>query len=268
MRTRVHHNSESAVNRRSEKAFTLIELIISAALTSMILASSYICLNASLKGRKLVQQRSDAIQTARVALDLIAADLRSATALSEEFEFLGMHRAIGEMEADNMDFATHRYSPKRRNEGDFCEVSYYVSQDEETGQQVLYRRRDSTPDPEPLAGGTKEEIATGIKGLSFTFYDGFEWWENWGDAEGSAQFMEFPDANMTGMPEAVRIAIAIDPDPKINPAGFGTNSVTSLNDTNAEPPMIFSTVVRLNLAALRWAGKGSAAGNSNQGGNN
>jgi len=232
------------------RAFTLVELIVSASLMSMILVSSYICLNAGMHSRKLVQQRSTTIQTGRVAINLIAADLRSATPLSEELEFIGMDRQLGNMEADNIDFATHRYTPTKRSEGDWAEVSYYISQDEKTGQNVLYRRRDATPDPEPMMGGSKEEIATGIRGLSFQFYDGFEWFEEWGDAEGKAQFMEFPDSNMSGMPEAVRIQLALDAEPA-KPITNALNSVEGTH-TNAAPPMIFETIVRLNLAGHRW----------------
>lgn len=244
---------------RSSNAFTLMELIVSASLMSMILVSSYVCLNAGMHGRKLVQQRSEVVQSGRVALNLIAADLRAATPLSQEFEFLGMDRLLGNVEADNIDFATHRYTPEGKHEGDWAEVSYYVSRDEETGQNILYRRRDATPDPEPLMGGAKEEIAVGVRGLSFQFYDGFEWWETWGDYEGKAQFMEFPDSNLSGMPEAVRIQLALE----IEPSKNNTNTLASLEitDTNAAPPMVFETIVRLNLSAHRW-GAGPTGPNS------
>lgn len=245
------------------RAFTLVELIVSASLMSMILVSSYVCLNAGMHSRKLVQQRSATIQTGRVAINLIAADLRSATPLSQELEFVGMDRQMGTIEADNIDFATHRYTPTKRSEGDWTEVSYYISRDEKTGQNVLYRRRDATPDPEPMMGGSKEEIATDVLGLSFQFYDGFEWFENWGDVEGKAQFMEFPDSNLSGMPEAVRIQLALASEP----SQANTNSIDSaeMADTNAAPPMIFETVVRLNLAGHRWGA--GPAGSTPQGGN-
>ena len=239
-------------SQRNNSAFTLIELIISASLMTMILVSSYVCLMAGVHGRELVQQRSDVAQTGRVVLNLIAADLRAATPLSQTNAFLGMDRLMGEVEADNLDFATHRYSPERRHEGDWAEVSYYVSQNKESGLNTLYRRRDPTPDPEPLMGGSKEELAVGVMGLRFEYYDGFEWFDEWGDIEGKAQLMEFPDSNMSGMPAAVRITLALDPDPK--PLDKGTKSAEGpgITTTNAPLPMVFETVVRLNLSALKW----------------
>ena len=44
--------------RNTNHAFTLMELIVSSSLMAMILVSSYVCLNAGMHGRRLVQQRS------------------------------------------------------------------------------------------------------------------------------------------------------------------------------------------------------------------
>ena len=63
-------------------AFTLIEVAISASLMAIILVSSYACLNAALSSQKLIEPRLEVIQNARVALSLMAADLRSACTLS------------------------------------------------------------------------------------------------------------------------------------------------------------------------------------------
>ena len=62
------------LNQRS--AFTLIEMLISGALMALILASAYACLSAGVTTQRLVEARSDATQTARVAVGMIAADLR------------------------------------------------------------------------------------------------------------------------------------------------------------------------------------------------
>src|SRR5687767_6102260 len=109
---------------RKNAGFTLLELVISAALMAMVLAASYVCLNAGFSTRKIVESRTEAAHSARVAMALITADLRSACALSKDFEFVGMDRSLGDVEADNLDFATHNYTPRRQREADWCEVSY------------------------------------------------------------------------------------------------------------------------------------------------
>src|SRR5579859_27044 len=152
-------------------AFTLIELMIAVGLGALILASGYACLNAAIASRKTIEPRSEVFQNARVAMAIITADLRNACPLSKDFEFLGMRRQMGEMDADNVDFATHNYTPARANEGDFCEVSYFVGRDRETGKYSLWRRRNPTIAPDPLSGGRQEEIARGIQGVRFEYFD-------------------------------------------------------------------------------------------------
>ena len=134
-----------ASSLRATAGFTLIEMVISAALAAMILLSSYMCLSSALASKKLIEPRIEVVQNARVAMAIISADLRSACPMAREFEFLGMHRVIGDITADNLDFGTHNYSPKRSGEGDFCQVSIFLDKDPESGEFVLFRRRNPVP---------------------------------------------------------------------------------------------------------------------------
>ena len=235
------------------RGFTLIELIVSSALMAIILGSAYLCFGAGIDGRKMVESRSDVSQTARVAMALMTADLRAATPLSGDNDFLGMDRQVEGMEADNLDFATHHYRPAAKSQADWSEVSYYVDKDEESGFFNLYRRRDPTPDPEPLIGGSKELIAENVRGLSFEFYDGFDWYEAWGDPSGKEKFSELPASNIVGVPEAIRITLAL-----ASPSEQVKESETT---TNREPALIFQTTVRPELAGQRWNGPQTGGGN-------
>ena len=70
--------------------FTLIELIISVGLVGVIFVSGFVCLSAGVSSKKLIETRGDATQSARVALALMAADLRMAVPMQGDFEFVGM----------------------------------------------------------------------------------------------------------------------------------------------------------------------------------
>ena len=228
----------------SASAFTLIEVVICSALMALIVVSAYLCLHAALSSQKLIEPRVGVLQNARVALALIAADLRCACPLSKEFQFLGMHRMLGELEADNLDFATHNYTPRRAREGDYCQVSLYMDKDPESGQFALYRRRNPAIALDPLAGGSREELARGLRGVRFEYYDGFDWYDSWGEVEGAAKAQSSyrVRSNLTGMPEAVRITLWFDPNPR-------TKAAESQEEPVTEPPLVFQTVARLNLAA-------------------
>jgi prepilin-type N-terminal cleavage/methylation domain-containing protein len=242
--------------RRNRSAFTLIEVVISSALMAMIIVSAYLCFSASVAGRKTLEPRLEVIQNARVAMALITADLRAACPLGTNYQFLGMHRTAGDAMADNVDFATHNYTPKHPHEGDFCQMSYYLDRDPQTGRFNLWRRRNPTIAPDPLSGGMKEEIADGVLGLQFEYFDGLDWYDTWGDASGKAQTSQRSQPNLSGMPEAVRVTLWFSAEPR-------KKNETPSEDQPHETPMIFQTVARLNLAAAANGG-GSGSASSDQ----
>jgi prepilin-type N-terminal cleavage/methylation domain-containing protein len=220
-------------------AFTLLEVVISVALMAIILASAYACFDAGMRGKRMVEPRVEVFQNARVAMALLSADLRSACPLSKDFDFLGMSRTVAQMHADNLDFATHNYTPSDERQADFCETSYYLNQDPESGHLTLFRRRNPIIAPDPLSGGSHEEIATGLLGARFEYFDGFDWYDVWGDEKGKRQTSNKDQPNMSGMPDAVRITLWFDSDPRAKSAN---------SETRTNPPMVFQTVARLMLA--------------------
>lgn len=236
----------------TRRGFTLIELIVSAALMSVILGAAYACLTAGLQARELVESRSATAQNARVALALMTADLRNATPLSPEFEFVGMDRTLGNSEADNLDFATHHYSPLNPREGDICEVSYFLEEDANESTRTLWRRRDSSPDDKPLAGGDREIIAQGLEGLRFEYYDGLDWYDTWGDPEDrykGTDTLQLP-YNAYGLPDAVRITLSFHSEP----------SPGRESKSEPPPPRRFQTVARLELRSSSTSSSEDAEG--------
>ncbi len=247
-------------NRRV-RAFTLIELVISSALMALILTAAYACLSAGVAGQKLVEPRTDIFQTARVVLSLLTADLRCACPLPRGAPFLGVRRLLGEVSADNLDFATHHHTPQRPGEGDWCEESVFVEKDAKTGRHTLWRRRNPTLALDPLAGGIRQEIATGIAGLRLEYYDGFDWYDSWGDPKfGSAksEASTLPKPNMTGLPEAVRITLSFDSNPRATQAPRASPESGSPSPRD-EPPLVFQTIVRINLPTSETASPSATA---------
>jgi prepilin-type N-terminal cleavage/methylation domain-containing protein len=239
-------------------AFTLIEVMISVALMSLILVSAYLCLNAGFSAQKLIEPRADIIQNARVAMAIMTADLRAACPLSKNQDFIGVTRTLGEVEADNLDFGTHNYTPHRAREGDFCQESLYLDKDPETGQFSLWRRRNPTIALDALSGGSKEEIAKGVVGLKLEYFDGLDWYDFWGEDKTSdkKQNSARESSNLSGLPEAVRITLLLDSNPK-------KKNPDATDEEKPEPPLVFQTVAQLNLAdASQDNSSSSDAGNS------
>jgi len=248
-----------ARGRARSAAFTLIEVMISSALMALILVSAYMCLGAGFSAQKLIEPRAEIIQNARVALAIMTADLRAACPLSKTDDFLGMTRTVGNVEADNVDFATHNYTPRRAREGDFCQESLYLDKNTETGQFSLWRRRNPAIGLDPLAGGSQEEIAQGVAGLRFEYFDGLDWYASWGnvDPKKNGQTPTREPSNLTGLPEAVRITLLLDSNPKKKQPAVTTG------EAKPEPPFAFETVVRLNLAGVTRSTENAASTSDN-----
>jgi hypothetical protein len=94
-----------------------------------------------------------------------------------------------------------------------------------------------------MEGGLQEEIARGVRGLRFEYYDGFDWFDEWGDPEGKTKGMTLPPSNSYGLPEAVRISIVFDPETRPR-----RETEEPKPDEEAKAPMTFQTIARLDLA--------------------
>ncbi len=125
--------------------------------------------------------------------------------------------------------------------------------------------------PDPLSGGRREELAARVLGLRFEYFDGLDWYDSWGDPTGKAATSNREQANLSGMPEAVRITLWVDASPESQRRASGAPNVETgerpterLSAERAEAlkaavPLVFQTVVRLNLAGAEQS-SGSAAG--------
>ena len=284
---RIRHPTD----RSQGSGFTLIELILSASLSSMVLVAAYLLLNAGSQTQRLIESRIDGMQGGRIAMDLMMADLRAAVPLSAQFDFIGMNRELGDstlISADNLDFATQNYTPKFPGEGPFCEVSYFLNGPDEQGEYALWRRRDSTPDEEPLSGGILEEIVGGVVSMSIQYYDGFTWYDDWGSTNPEDPTVAPPPppqentetnsmlipGNLSGMPEAVSVTLSFA---RKSPGGAPAAARLGGEPEAPEPPFTLFSVARmylndrdllLNPTVYGLPGSASEEGDGSNGGQN
>ena len=273
-------NKYQLQRHRHAIGFTLFELLITVAIASMVLISAYACLRAGLMTRKEIESRAETLQSGRVALNWMVRDLRSAAPLSVESEFVGLSRMIESIEADNIDFATRYHKPAAPGETGFRETSYFLGISETTETLSLWRRTDSYRDPEPLSGGLIEEIVRNVQGLKLEYYDGIEWFDDWGSAE--PQPLDATslllNSNLSGMPEAVRITLKLAVNLKKNSSSSSssssassTSSLNSTGESSVDPAddgdsMTFQTIVRLIKTSVESedaSGSGSTGAGNN-----
>jgi hypothetical protein len=203
-----------------------------------------------------VEQRTEIFQNARAAISLITSDLRSACVLSNDFPFVGMDRTLEGAEADNLDFATHFYRPKKARESDFCVVSYFLNQEAKNGSLSLFRRRNPFIAGDAFSGGKREEIIQNVRGLRFEYFDGLEWQDSWGESNVQGSKPSSSSLLQTGLPDAVRITIWLE-----------TENLENRKNGNETkfPAQMIQTIVRLNLAPMTQRSSNAGSSSSRAG---
>ncbi|MCD8533720.1 MAG: prepilin-type N-terminal cleavage/methylation domain-containing protein [Verrucomicrobia bacterium] len=226
--------------------FTLIEVIVASSIVTILILGAMSCFRAAIESQKIVDERMENMQKARMVMQMIVDDLRQCVPMVGESEFSGMSRMLGSIEADNLDFATANSRPIQAGESLFHEVSYFVNPGAVEGMYTLFRRRDRHPDAEPLSGGAMEPLVGGLRFLKFEYYDGLDWYDDWGATE-SIQVEEdslLAPSNMSGLPWAVRVTISIGKEPSPEEMAAMVSS-GGFDASDYERPAILQTIVKL-----------------------
>ena len=205
---------------RTDAAFTLVELLVSASIMTLIVGGAYSCFQAGLQASRRVRARSDMLQTGRVALRLMTRDIQAAfrAPLDGSATFEGESSTQDGLAADVLDFVAARVALRgaKSPRSDLCEIGYFVDSDPETEVKGLVRRLDITPDEEPLEGGVAQEVARSVKELDVEYSDGLFWLGDWSSDD--------------GLPEQVRVTVVV------------------VDPRDRERPQVMSAIVHVRMA--------------------
>jgi prepilin-type N-terminal cleavage/methylation domain-containing protein len=166
---------------RKNKGFTLIEVLIAAAILALIVTIIYGAFAGSIKTMKISTEGGDIHRRARVILHRMAQEMSCACLPSEE-ETTGVYGFVGEdREAEGLPQDTLRFTstalPLGERSRGVKQVGFYPDVDRETDKPTVMMREDTTPDERADEGGRRILLAEGIGGVDFTYYDdqGREW---------------------------------------------------------------------------------------------
>jgi len=162
--------------------FTLLEVVISVGILAVILTIVYNTFNSSMKAFTAMENQGDAYAQARIVLNRMEEEIASiyfSTSEKSNTGLLGEDRDEYDLPADSLHFTSlsHIRWVKDSKESELCEIGYYLEKDEETG--FLFRREDWNVDGTIEEGGRPLELAEGVDGLNFRYYDGEEWVDEW-----------------------------------------------------------------------------------------
>ncbi len=165
--------------------FTLLEVMISVGILAVILTIVYNAFNTSMKALTAMETRGDAYAQARIVLNRMSEEIGSIylseTKPNTGTGLLGEDEDEGDLPFDSLHFTSlsHVRWVKDSKESELCEIGYYLEKDEEAGESLLFRREDWNVDGTLEEGGRPLELAEGVDGLNFRYYDGDEWVDDW-----------------------------------------------------------------------------------------
>ncbi len=214
--SRCSQSGRSSSGRQS--GFTLLELVISVALLSMIMALMYQSLGQTIEKRNLVQDELKGPKVANAILAQIFKDFRYIYygGLAGDGGFRGKAIRASGMDADRVAFITARRTRTvgteddgRRGDDDrespLTEVGYACRPHPEHAQWLeLWRREDYFVDSKPTEGGFYSLVYDKIRNFRLRFYPRPE------EATEKQGLEEWDSATKKGIPYAILLKIEFD----------------------------------------------------------
>lgn len=172
--------------------FTLLEVVLSVAITGVVLLTIYSSFHLCNRVGKRVGSKID--RDARAVLSQLSRDLRSAYLLAEKesnLKFAGSATSINFITVVSL---RHNFSGP--GEYDLREVGYYLGPGPDEDIYSLIYRINLAPGKETPKVGEHRELTRLAKSLRFTYYDGRVWQKAWNSTE--------------QLPEAVHVSIGLN----------------------------------------------------------
>lgn len=171
---------------RGTRAFTLVEILVGMAISTLILTAAA---GIFVTGLHSWRQGSDAyrlMQAGQSIGDLIERNLRSAVSPADASGNVSIYFWGEDLSDDDvyghritfMSTAAMRF-PRSSGPTDMSEIDFEF--DPESGEGMTMRI-DSTPDEFPDDGGYTAELSSMVKSFEVKYFDGIEWSEDWFDS--------------------------------------------------------------------------------------
>jgi prepilin-type N-terminal cleavage/methylation domain-containing protein len=166
------------------RGFTLVEVLVAAAILALIVSMLYVAFASSVKTMEIGTQGGEIYRKAGVVLNRMAQEISCARLPSEEEEASTQYAFIGEdktedgVPQDTLTFISTALPLQGPSRG-IKQIGYYIAPDAVTDKLSLFMKENTTPSLGNSAenAGKGMLLAEGIEGLDFTYYDsqGREW---------------------------------------------------------------------------------------------
>ncbi len=189
--------------RHLRRGVTLIEIMVAIGIMTLVASITYGAFDAMSRTKKSVDESGERFHQGRSALARITREVQAA--------FLSLHRPLANPglqvsqtvfrgtdggKFDRLDFTSfsHRRLGFSARESDQNELSYFVTTNPETGEDVIARRESTVIDMNPESGGTVQVMAEGVVRFELSYLDPVlgEWVDTWDSTQPTGQFERLP----------------------------------------------------------------------------
>lgn len=190
---------------KSQKGFSLMEVLISVAILSAMSLLIYASTGQILDGKLKVEKKDAFIHSVRLSLSMMVSDLRQAVLYHKSMHGKENNFVSGFQGTDTrIDFSTlsHFHYIEDAKDTDQVTVAYWLEKEEEGDYYKLMRRESQRLGEKIDEGGKAYTLMNHVKELRFEYYDSNkeEWTQEWDTTKVSA---------LGRMPQAVKIFITL-----------------------------------------------------------
>jgi len=169
--------------------FTLIEMLVASAVSSVILIMVYTAYSSIIKNVNQGKIATQYFEEINLIIRRIDSDLLN-TYWTENSKDISFISSI-EGNSSRINFVTSEYKNNRMilavkesfPSSDIHEVGYYLKTDSKTGKYNLIRRTEIHYDSSPLEGGIEEVILKNVESIKFDFKYRSDWINTWDSRE-------------------------------------------------------------------------------------
>ncbi len=230
--------------------FTLLEVLIAIAIVAMIVGLIWGSVAGTAESKDYIETGNEVYHEGHWALDKMEADLTTAfldPRTNSNTRFLALnHDGVDNMPMDELHFTSFnhvKYNPSAQ-ESDQCEVSYFIAENPDTGDQTLYRREAIKLDIDPNnTTGEVYELAAGVVAFNLRYYDGTEWLEEWDSLKYSEDQTQQQDQQQLGQPQVQQSDEMVDALPV-------AAEITLILNGPRDTQIAFHTKVRILLSSI------------------
>lgn len=169
----------------NNRGFTLIEVLLAIFIFAVVISLIFTAYTGSVRIMNETGAQADISRMASITLERMTEDLESIflsswvkpdeieDATSVSGRFLGENDEINGQDADRIRFLSKArvVFDEQHSSGGVAEISYYLKQDEEQEDLILYRRETSVLEASPEEGTGGLEVCRGLRSVEITYQD-------------------------------------------------------------------------------------------------